>query len=74
MSMVEGWWTPLPVHPPQNFLHTAELGQKGMEQVICQDHQEGTPGLDPRVDVPAIQLMGYKTSQGEIRELYNEVY
>ena len=38
-----------------------------MEQVICQGHWQETPGLAFRADVPTIQLMGYKTSQGEIR-------
>ena len=56
------------------FLHTVESGQKEMEQSICQGHQQGLTGLDTRVDVPAIQLMGYKTSWEEICELYTEVY
>ena len=42
--------------------------------MICQGCQQGTPGLDTRADVPKIQLLGYKTSQGDIRGLYNKVY
>ena len=44
------------------FLYAAESGQKEMESVICQGHQQGNPKLDRRADVPTIQLMGYKTS------------
>ena len=72
------WWKAGGPHHPfilhRMFLHATELGWKEMEQAICQGHWRGTPGLDPKVDVPTIQLMGYKTSQGEIRGLYNEVY
>ena len=45
-----------------------------MEQLICQDCWQGRPGPDTRVDIPAIQLMGYNISWEEIQELYNEVY
>ena len=45
-----------------------------MEWLICQGCQQGVPGPDARADAPATQLMGYKTSQEEMQELYDEVY
>ena len=45
-----------------------------MEQAICWCHWQGTLEVDPRADVPSVQLVGYKTSWGEIRGLYNEMY
>ena len=72
------WWKAGEPHHPfilqRMFLHAVELGQKEMEQVIHQGCQQRTPGLDARVDVPAVQFMGYETAQGKIQELYNEVY
>ena len=45
-----------------------------MVQAICQGCQQALPGLDAKADVPAIQLMGFKTKWREIRELYNDFY
>ena len=45
-----------------------------MEQSICWGQWQGLPGPDARANVPAIQLVRYKTSQEEIQELYNKVY
>ena len=56
------------------FLHTTEEGQKEAERFICQSHQHGLPSLNLEADVPIIQLVGYQTSQKEIRDLYHEVY
>ena len=45
-----------------------------MKWAIHWGHQQGTLGLDARADVPAVQLVGYKTSQGETLGLCNEVF
>ena len=45
-----------------------------MEWAIHQGHWQALPRLDAKADVPAIQLMGFKTTWREIRELYNYVY
>ena len=47
------------------FLHAAELGQKKWNGLFTETAGK-EPWADARVDVPAIQLMGYKTSWGEI--------
>ena len=65
-----------PHHPiilQRMFVHATEVGQKEVEMLICQGHWHGLPRLNPGADVPAIQLVGYQTSQ-EIQDLYHEVY
>ena len=71
---VKGWWTPPPVHPPEDVptCHRIRAERDGVGNSPRLASKE-TPRLDARADVPAIQLVGYKTSQGEIWELYNEV-
>ena len=56
------------------FLQAAESVQREMGRPICWGHHQGLQGLDTRVDVPAVQLVGYKTSWEEIWELYTKVY
>ena len=56
------------------FVHATELGWKEAERLICWGHQHGLLRLDPETDVPAVQPVGYQTSQEEIRGLFHEVY
>ena len=37
-------------------------------------HWHGLPRLDPKVDVPAVQFVGYQTSQEQIGDLFHQVY
>ena len=45
-----------------------------MEQAICWGHWQALPSLDAKADVPTIQIVGFKTTQREIQEIYNDVY
>ena len=56
------------------FLHAAEQVWKEAERFICQGQWQSLPRLDPMADIPAIQFVGYWTSQKEIRDLYQEIY
>ena len=56
------------------FLHAAEQEHKEAERFIHRGQWQSLPRPDPDADVPAIQLVGYQTSQKEIRDLYHEVY
>ena len=56
------------------FVHAAESGQKEAERLICHSHWHGLPRLDPKVDVSAVQLVGYQTSREEIGDLFHQVY
>ena len=42
--------------------------------MVCQGGLQGLPKLDPEANVPAVQLVGPKTSKKEIESLYYEVY
>ena len=44
------------------FVHAKTTGQKEMEWAICQGCQQVLPGLDAKADIPAIQVMGFKTT------------
>ena len=54
------------------FVHATESGWKEAERLICHSCQGGLPRLDPKADVPAVQLMGFWTSREEIRELFHQ--
>ena len=56
------------------FQHVAAEGQKEVEWIICQGHQQNLAQLNPEVGIPAIQLVGLETSKEELLELYLEVY
>ena len=57
------------------FLQGTHLGQKEAEQMICQGHQQSLPKLNSDfTDIPAMQLVGYRTSCEEIRNLFHEVH
>ena len=47
---------------------------EGIWMGICHGCQQSYPGLDTKAEVPAIQLVGFKTTRDEIWELYNNVY
>ena len=49
-------------------------GWKGYEWVIHCGHRQSYPWLDAKVEVSAIQLVGFKTTRERIWELYNNVY
>ena len=56
------------------FMHAETMGQKEREWAIHQGHWQALPRLDTKADVPAIQVMGFKTTWREIWEIYNDVY
>ena len=56
------------------FVHAVELGWREAERLIWHSCWHGLPGMDLEADVPAIQLVGYQTSWGEFRDLFNKVY
>ena len=56
------------------FLHATSEGQKEAEQVMHQGYQQHMPQLDPRADLPAIQLVHPKIGRRELLDLYLEVY
>ena len=43
------------------FVHAKTMGQKEMEWAIHWGTQQALPGLDTKVDVHAIQVMGFET-------------
>ena len=70
---IKGPHCPIILH--SMFLHTAEEGWKEAERFICHwGWWQTLPRPDPKADIPTIQLVGYWTSQKEIRDLYHEVY
>ena len=56
------------------FLHVAAKGQKEVKQVTCRGPPWHMPQLDPRVALPAIQLVHPGISRRELLDLYLEVY
>ena len=56
------------------FQHAAAKGQKEVEWIIHQGHWQNLPQLNPEAGIPAVQLVGPKTSMEELLELYLEVY
>ena len=48
------------------FAHAKMAGQKEFEWAICHGHWQSYPGLDAKVEVPAIQLVGFKTTGDKI--------
>ena len=72
------WWDVRGPHHPfilqRMFVHAAESGQKEAERLIHCGHWHGLPRLDPEVDVPAVQLVGYQTHREDIGDLFHQVY
>ena len=56
------------------FLHAAERGQKEVECMVCQGHWGSMYDSDSKVDQSAMELVGYHTSQKEIRDIYQSIY
>ena len=56
------------------FLHTAGQGWKEAERMCCQGHQGSIPEPEPRADLSAMELVGYRTSRKEMRDIYHSVY
>ena len=56
------------------FLHAAGWGWKEAECMCCQGHQSSMPEPNPKVDQSAMELVGYRTSRKEIRDMYYSVY
>ena len=56
------------------FTHAEATRQKERDHAICQGCQQPAPEGDLSVEVPAVELMGFKTTQEEIQRVYNEVY
>ena len=56
------------------FCHVASEGQKEVEQIICQGHQQHMPQLNPEAGIPTIELVGLETCREELLEIYLEVH
>ena len=56
------------------FWHAAIEGQKEVEWIVCQGHQQNLPHLDLEVGAPAIQLVGLDTTREQLLDIYLEVY
>ena len=56
------------------FLHVAEQGHKEVERLICQGHRGSTSEPDLEAGYFAMELVGYRTSHKEIRNIYHSVY
>ena len=56
------------------FCHATSEGRKEAEWIICQGHQQHMPQLNPEVVIPAVELVGPRTSREELLEIYLEVY
>ena len=56
------------------FLYTAEQEQKEAECMCHWGCQSNIPEPSPKADQSAMELVGYRTSRREIRDLYHSVY
>ena len=56
------------------FLHAAGWGQKEVERMCCWGHQSSIPEPNPEADQSAMELVGYRMSRREIRNVYHSVY
>ena len=56
------------------FLHTTGWGQKEAECMCHQGCQGSVPEPEPGVDLSTMELVGYRTSRKEMREIYHSVY
>ena len=56
------------------FLHATAKGQQEAESMCCWGHQGSVKEPDPEVGQSALQLIGYHTSQVEVRDVYHSVY
>ena len=56
------------------FLHMASRGQKEAERMCCWGCQGSIREPSSEVDQSALHLIGYHTSQKELRDVYHSVY
>ena len=57
------------------FLQATYSGWKEAEWMIHQDHWQNLLKLNPDLmDIPAVQLVGYRTSHEQIRNIFHKVY
>ena len=56
------------------FLHATDRGQKEVEQMVCQGHHCSVYDPGSKADQSAIELVGYHTSQREMRDVYQSIY
>ena len=56
------------------FLHAAEWGWKEAERLICWGCQGSIWRPNLEADQSAMELVGYRTSHKEIRDIYHSVY
>ena len=72
------WWKAsgpqCPIILQGMFAHAGMAGWKEYEWAIHCCCWQSYPGWDTKAEVPAIQLVGFKTTRDEIWELYNDVY
>ena len=56
------------------FLHAAERGQKEAEHMFCQGCWGSVYNPNSEADQSAMDLVGYHTSQNEIRDIYQSIH
>ena len=56
------------------FLHAASRGWKEVECMCCWGHQGSIREPSSEVDQSALLLIGYHTSEKELRDVYHSVY
>ena len=56
------------------FLHAEVWGQKEAEHMCCQGCQNSIREPNPEADQSTMGLIGFRTSQKEVREVYHSVY
>ena len=75
VPLVGGWQPPVPCYPTRDVCtcwdNRAEGNWMGYLLAAASKH---TPGLNTKLEVPTIQLVGFKTMRDEIWELYNGIY
>ena len=71
-------WEPLRFHCSfllhQMFTHTMATGQKEHDWGICWGWQQPLPGSDLSAEQYTIELIGPRSTQEEIRGVYNDMY
>ena len=56
------------------FLNAMDRGQKEAEQMVHQGCHSSVPNPSSEVDQSAMELVGYHTSQQEMRDVYQSIY
>ena len=56
------------------FLHATNRGQNKAEWMVCQDSYGSMYDPDSEVDQSTMELVGYHTSQRDMRDVYQSVY